>query len=93
MRLRLPLLLLTFGAGLALGACEFQTNGSNQEAPPPPPVEAPAVEDVAEDASAVAPEEPEPSQQTAPPPRDTGDMGEARPSEESVQPDSETIFY
>lgn len=92
MRLRLPLILLTFGAGLALGACEFQTS-SSEPPPPPPVVEAPAAPDVAEDASAAAPEEPEPAQQSAPPPRDNGDMGEARPSEESVQPDSETIFY
>lgn len=93
MRVRLPFILLAFGAGLALGACEFQTSSSEPEAPPPPPVEAPAAPDVAEDASAVAPEISEPAQQTAPPPRDTGDMGDARPSEESVQPDSETIFY
>lgn len=90
MRIRLPLLLLTFGASLALGACEIQTSETPEEAAPPP-VEAPAADDVAEDASADLPEEP--AQQTAPPPSDTGDMGEARPSEESVQPDSETVFY
>lgn len=91
MRIRLPLLLVTFGAGIALGACEIQTTDSVDEAPPPPPVEAPAAEDVAAEAAAEAPTEP--AQQPAPPPSDTGDMGEARPSEESVQPDSETVFY
>ena len=91
MRLRLPLVLLTFTAGVTLGACEFQTSEPEREASPPPPVEATAVEDVAEEAS--TPVEPEPAQQTAPPPTDTGDMGAARPSEESVQPDSETVFY
>ena len=91
MRLRLPLLLVTFGAGFALGACEMQTTDASEEAPPPPPVEAPAAEDVAEEAAAEEPAEP--AQQTAPPPSDTGDMGEPRPSEESVQPDSETVFY
>lgn len=92
MRIRLPLILLVFAAGAALGACEFQSSDPAQEAPPaPPPMEAPAAEDVAEEAA--APVEPEPVQQTAPPPRDTGDMGEARSSQESVQPDSETVFY
>lgn len=91
MRLRFPLVLLTFAAGVTLGACEFQSSAPQNEAPPPPPVEAPAAEDVAEEAS--TPAEPEPAQQTAPPPTDTGDMGAARPSEESVQPDSETVFY
>jgi hypothetical protein len=90
MRLRLPLLLVTFSAGFALGACEIQTSDTSEEAAPPPLVEAPAAEDVAEEAAA---EEPETAQQTAPPPTDTGDMGDARPSEESVQPDSETVFY
>ena len=90
MRIRLPLLLLTFGAGVALGACEIQTTEPADEAAPPP-AEAPAAEDVADEAAAEAPEEP--AQQTAPPPSDTGDMGDARPSEESVQPDSETVFY
>lgn len=90
MRIRLPLLLLTFGAGFALGACEIQTSDTSEEAAPPP-VEAPAAEDVADEAAAEVPEEP--AQQTAPPPSDTGDMGDARPSEESVQPDSETVFY
>jgi len=90
MRLRLPLILLTFAAGVTLGACEFQTTEPARD-DTPPPVEAPAVEDVAEEAA--APVEPEPAQQTAPPPSDTGDMGEARASEESVQPDSETVFY
>jgi hypothetical protein len=93
MRLRFPLVLLTFAAGVTLGACEFQSSPSSDEAeaPLPPPVEAPAAEDVAEDAA--TDDEPEPAQQTAPPPTDTGDMGAARPSEESVQPDSETVFY
>ncbi|MBN8552633.1 MAG: hypothetical protein J0L52_07030 [Caulobacterales bacterium] len=93
MRLRLPLILLAFAAGVTLGACEFQTSSPSQEAesPPPPLVEAPAAEDVAEEAT--TPVEPEPAQQTAPPPTDTGDMGAARPSAESVQPDSETVFY
>ena len=91
MRLRLPLVVLAFAAGVTLGACDIQTSQPEQEAPPPAPVEAPAVEDVAEEAS--APAEAEPAQQAAPPPSDTGDMGDARPSEESVQPDSETVFY
>lgn len=92
MRLRLPVLIATFGLGLALGACDIVMPQSEEEAPPPPPpVEAPAVEDVAEEAAAEVPAEP--AQQTAPPPSDTGDMGEARSSEESVEPDSETVFY
>jgi len=92
MRLRLPLVLAAFGSGLALSACEIQTDDSYEAPPPPEPVEAPAAEDVADDASAEDTSE-DPAQQTAPPPSDTGDMGDARPSEESVQPDSETIFY
>lgn len=91
MRIRLPLLLAAFGAGIALSACEIQTNEAAEEAVAPPPMEAPAAEDVAEEAAAEAPTEP--AQQTAPPPSDTGDMGDARPSEESVEPDSETVFY
>lgn len=92
MRIRFPLVLATFGAGLALGACDIQTSDSYEELPPPPAVEAPAAEEVAGDASA-EPTESDLAQQPAPPPSDTGDMGEARSSEESVQPDSETVFY
>lgn len=92
MRLRLPLVLLALAAGVTLGACEYQSSEPAREAAPPPPVaEAPAAEDAAEDASAT--DEAEPAQQSAPPPTDTGDMGAARSSAESVQPDSETVFY
>lgn len=34
----------------------------------------------------------DPAQQTAPPPSETGDMGDAPSSEESVEPDSPTMF-
>jgi len=93
MRLRLPLLLLTFAAGATLGGCDYLniSSTSDETEAPPPVVEAPAAEDVAEEAA--APVEAEPAQQTAPPPTDTGDMGAARPSAESVEPDSETVFY
>lgn len=91
MTTRLFLLVAAGAAGLALSACEMDYEPAEASAPPPPPpIEAPAVEDAAVEAAAEAPE---PAQQTAPPPTDSGDMGDARAGEESVQPDSETVFY
>ena len=89
--MRRPLLIAAglAAAGLGLSACDMSAPEREDDLAPPPPIEEPVVEEV----------EPEPTEEattpTTPPPpaTDTGDMGEARPSEESVQPDSETVFY
>ena len=83
------LLLIAAVTGLGLSACEMRSEEAEEDfAPPPPPAEEIIIEQ---------PEETPPAtgETTAPPPpaSDTGDLGEARPSEESVQPDSETVFY
>ncbi|WP_296817870.1 hypothetical protein [Brevundimonas sp.] len=89
MRNPLVLIAAVAAAGLGLSACDMTATDREEDVAPPPPVEEPVVE-VEEEEEAPA----EPTDATPPPPaRDTGDMGEARPSEESVQPDSETVFY
>lgn len=76
-------------AGLGLSACDISAPEREEEVAPPPPVEEPIVEEVEPETTP----ETTPSTTPPPPPSDTGDMGDARPSEESVEPDSETVFY
>lgn len=76
--------LAVLAAGATLAACEAET--SYDEAPPPEP----APVETAPPADETPPPAPEPE------PADTGyqePLPEPRSSEESVQPESETLFY
>lgn len=83
-------------AALVVSACQPSAEESDAEFTSGPSREALPAEDAASDASgdgdADADGAPDPAQQTAPPPSETGDMGDARSSEESVEPDSPTMF-
>ncbi len=78
---------LVLASAAGLSACEEPRRDEGVETAPavePPP--APAVEDVAAPAAATAPEtSPATDPSTLPP--------EKRTSEETVQPESETLFY
>lgn len=82
------ILVLALGAAATLAGCDnFQTEAPDLETAPPPteaPV-APAVEDAAAPAADSAVDAP-PADTTALPP-------EKRTSEETVKPESETLFY
>lgn len=83
MKFRLTALAVA-AAGLGLAACD---DGYDAPPPPPPVVEepaTPAAEDVAAEAAAEAPA-PSPPVDALPP--------DQRSSEETVQPESETLFY
>ena len=83
-------------AGLAVAACQPPAEESDAGFTSGPSPDALPAEEVASDASEVenadSDEPTDPAQQSAPPPSETGDMGDARSSEESVEPDSPTMF-
>jgi hypothetical protein len=83
-------------AALAVAACQPSAEDSDAAFTSGPSPDALPAEEVATDASDVESGDPEgpadPAQQSAPPPSETGDMGDARSSEESVEPDSPTMF-
>lgn len=83
------LLLIAAVTGLGLSACEMRSEEREEDFGPPPP---PAEEIIVEQPAETPPETTE-SATPPPPPSDTGDLGDPRPTEESVQPDSETVFY
>ncbi|SFS70589.1 hypothetical protein [Brevundimonas viscosa] len=84
--------ILAFAAAvgaLTVAACDDPYADEDLETAQPPLEEpvAPAAEDAAADAAAAAPED-------APPPVDQSAIpADKRTSEESVQPESETLFY
>lgn len=87
--IRLLALAAAATGALALAGCEDPYADEDVETYQPPveaPV-APAVEDSAADAAAVAPAEPTPPVDQSSLPTDK------RSSEQSVQPESETLFY
>lgn len=81
-------------AALVVAACQPSAEESDAEFTSGP--DALPAEDAATDASETDSGDPDapadPVQQTAPPPSETGDMGDAPSSEESVEPDSPTMF-
>ncbi|WP_282008447.1 hypothetical protein [Brevundimonas aveniformis] len=97
--MRLPLLAIAGGAlVLSLAACQPTAEDSDTNLTSGPAPEAPAAGDAASDAAEASaatetPTESEPAQQTAPTTAASGDMGDARSSEESVEPDSPTMFH
>jgi len=81
-------LVLAVSLVAALAACDDEAYRSSERdaPPPPPPVEAaPAVEDEAVDSAATTTDAPPVDYSALPPPPES--------SEESVQPESETLFY
>lgn len=79
-------LAFALGATALLAACEGPAPSEDIEtAPPPLEAEAPAAEDSAAPAAETAPETP-PADTSALPP-------DQRTSEQTVQPESETLFY
>lgn len=79
-------LAVVLGASALLAACEGPAPSEDIEtAPAPLEAEAPAAEDAAAPAAETAPQTP-PADTTALPP-------DQRSSEQSVQPESETLFY
>ena len=81
-------LIAIIGALAAVTACDDEASREPTEAElPPPPAMEPAVsaEDEAEDAAATTPETPPTDYSQLPPPPES--------SEETVQPESETLFY
>lgn len=85
------LIAVTAAGALGLAGCEMQTTETEEPPAPPPVEEAPPAEEAVVDASAE--QTTEAQRPPPPPPSDTGDMGDARSSEQSVQEDSETVFY
>jgi hypothetical protein len=84
------LLVLAAASGaLAVAACDDPYASEDLETQQPPLEEpvAPAVDDAAADAAATAPAE------TSPPVDQSAMPTDKRSSEESVQPESETLFY
>lgn len=79
-------LLAAAGLALALAGCE---PGDYDEAPEPAP-EAPAAADAATD---VVAEEAPPADETAPTPEPEGQLPEPAAGEETVEPESDTLFY
>jgi len=83
-----PLALAAVAAALAVAACDDPDASREVESwEPPAEPAAPAVEDTAEPADTVTPVDPAPQTDA------TTLAEEKRSSEESVQPDSETLFY
>lgn len=84
---RLMLLVALGAAGLAVAGCEDPA--SQQAETAPPPIEAPLAPSAADQgvpaADTTAPTDAAPTNSTLPP--------EQRSSEETVQPESETLFY
>ncbi len=82
-------------AALTLSACQPSGEDDAEFTSGPPPEAEPA-EASASDASGQAETAPPPqeelAQQSAPPASQTGDLGDARSSQESVEPDSPTMF-
>ena len=76
------------GAAAALASCDDVRQPQTETAPPPPEV-APIAPVAADNAA--------PTAETAPPPRPSTDANalppDQRPSEETVKPESETLFY
>ena len=85
--MRRLILALALGGVAALSACEEYDYENSETMPAPIEAEAaPAVEDVAEPVvETEAPADPVPTEAPLPP--------EERSSEETVQPESETLFY
>lgn len=82
---RLMLLAALTAAGLAVAACEDPAPRQTETAPPPAETVAPAAEDAGVPAAdTAAPTDVPPTTQLPP---------ENRSSEETVQPESETLFY
>ena len=81
-------------AALAVAACQPSPEEADAEftsGPDAMPAEEAATDaSEPEDSDSDAPADP--AQQTAPPPSETGDMGDAQSGEESVEPDSPTMF-
>lgn len=95
--MRLAPLLVVSLVGLGLAACQRHDERSDVSLTSGPAPETPVAVDAASEATeadAISPrdDEAEPAQQSAPPASDTGDMGEARSRQESVEPDSPTMF-
>ncbi|MFT4955558.1 MAG: hypothetical protein ACI8U3_001951 [Brevundimonas sp.] len=81
-------LIAIVGALAAVAACDDEAYREPVDAdmPPPPAMEtAPAAEDSGEDAAATSPDTPPTDYSQLPPPPES--------SEETVQPESETLFY
>lgn len=81
-------------AALAVAACQPSSEETDAEftaGPDARPAEA-AATDASETDGGDSDEPEDLAQQTAPPPSETGDMGDAQSSEESVEPDSPTMF-
>ena len=85
--MRRLILALALGAAAALSACDDYDDRGAETMPPPVEAEAaPAAEDVAEPVvETEAAADPIPTEAPLPP--------EQRSSEETVQPESETLFY
>lgn len=95
--MRFATLLLAGGLALGLAACQPSQDESDVALTSGPPVEAEAATEAGTDAAQTeatpATDEAEPAQQTAPTTAANGDMGDARSSQESVEPDSPTMFH
>lgn len=96
--MRVAVMLALGAMTLAVSGCQRSNEASDAALTSGPPVEAPAAADSASDATdqTTAPagsDEAEPAQQSAPPASESGDMGDARPSRDSVEPDSPTMFH
>lgn len=91
--------MLALGAmTLAVAGCQRSDESSDAALTSGPPVEAPAAADAASDAAdqttaPTAADEAELAQQSAPQASESGDMGDARASRDSVEPDSPTMFH
>lgn len=82
---RLMLLAALAAAGLSVAACEEPVREQTEVAPPPAEAVAPAAEDAGVPAADTTAPTDVPPTTTLPP--------ENRSSEETVQPESETLFY
>ncbi|MBN8552632.1 MAG: hypothetical protein J0L52_07025 [Caulobacterales bacterium] len=96
--MRLTALVVGVGLTLGLAACQPSGDDSDVAFTSGPPIGAEAASEAGTDAAqtdaaSAAQSEAEPTQQSVPAASDTGDMGDARPSDESVEPDSPTMFH
>ena len=92
------LLLLSAALALGLAACQPSGDESDVGLTSGPAPETSAAEDAVgqatnADAAPAGEAEAEPAQQSAPATADAGDMGDAQTREESVEPDSPTMFH
>lgn len=96
--MRLEPLIAAGALALGLAACQPSEDSNDVGLTSGPVTEAPTAEGAATDAADVgsAPNDgaqAEPAQQSAPPSAQAGDMGDAQSREESVEPDSPTMFH